>query len=101
MAKLMKNRADNDIKNKWNSMKRLEKAGKRKVNTPTQGTTGTAIGERKPQQVDNFARDAVVANISKQEPSSEVNLIPTKYSFHETEHCLGTSVTFTMTDTIV
>ena len=36
MAKLMKNRTDNDIKNKWNSMKRSEKAARKRKNAPTQ-----------------------------------------------------------------
>ena len=31
MAKLMKNRTDNDIKNKWNSMKRAKAVRKRKI----------------------------------------------------------------------
>ena len=40
----MKNRTDNDIKNKWNSMKRVEKAGGRRKSAPSRGTSGY-VGE--------------------------------------------------------
>ena len=39
MAKLMKNRTDNDIKNKWNSMKRTEEVGRLRKNSSSRSTT--------------------------------------------------------------
>ena len=47
MAKLMKNRTDNDIKNKWNSMKRMEKAGrKRKMPQTYDAISDTNVVEK-------------------------------------------------------
>ena len=51
MAKLMKNRTDNDIKNKWNSMKRLEKRKIAPIRNTVTGAGGM-IGIKGPRFVE-------------------------------------------------
>ena len=81
MAKLMKNRTDNDIKNKWNSMKRSEKAGRKRKNGYAVGASIQLAGvveDHRTHQEGSFQWNAMEQIIAPaQETSDDIQLFTT------------------------
>lgn len=81
MAKLMKNRTDNDIKNKWNSMKRSEKAGRKRKNAYAHSASFQLAGvveDRRTYQDGSFQWNAMEQIVAPaQDKSDDIQLFTT------------------------
>lgn len=101
MAKLMKNRTDNDIKNKWNSMKRIEKAGGKRKSAPSRGASryvGEVVDEQRTHRVDSSRWGAIGETMApEQQTSDRMKMFNTRGTFGS--KCFAkTLIAYTVTD---
>lgn len=97
----MENRTDNDIKNKWNSMKRIEKAGSKRRSSPTRGTSrdvGGVVEEQRKRRTDSSGWGTMGETTAPEQQTSDRMQVFTTRGTFDSKRFSETLIAHTVTD---